>query len=591
VAANPHALGRFAAGPLHGAGLALYFLLLPYVVVTKWDQSAHQSHGSFVRFLLVVLSIFWLAFLVQVVHNIVQLRRGRALRRDGCAWLAGMVLVMLPFLSATSTGAPAGPSSAMSTPYSATTRDVRGTLDERGHARDSPARRPDRGAPSPMAALGAMPMALVAKRRRDDLRLNQFSPDESQVDESIRLLRGASPRLIAELRQVIGDDLDGVVTFAEDPARPNVTPSDRPVVVCVLESNSDGTVISFAHEGGRLRVPAGWNADHVAAGVVGLHDGGRLTMAGDETTLLRALATRALRHTLVLFLDGEGVLDDELRACAVTIETVDAEGPQRHGLVAGQEPSPVLSTRPFGDVRVEVLRSDPRVVGLAEPFLSTLRRRCIEMTTYLALHRLEPVTGDRLRVRVLANGDVDASSRTLANTASAVRRSLGADGDGARLHPVGPSGLYATHALTSDLEVFHALVARARQLNPEDGAPLVHEALSLVRGEPLAAALRGFEWFLAEGHAGRLARDGEWAALALHHDALSRGDVERAYWALEQGRLIDPYSDALVEALAAVPRLREFGGNGSGAAKHETVGAGAGKVIGRPLDGLRHQIA
>jgi hypothetical protein len=148
-----------------------------------------------------------------------------------------------------------------------------------------------------------------------------------------------------------------------------------------------------------------------------------------------------------------------------------------------------------------------------------------------------------------------------------------------------------THCVTSDVEVFHELIARARLAPSDEAGPLARDALLLVQGEPLASALRGFEWFLAEGHAGRLARDAEWAALALHHGAMAQGDYELAYWAIEQGRLVDPYSDVLVEALARVPRLREFGGDGAGRAQHQAVGAGGAVEMGWPLDRLSDQIA
>ena len=91
------------------------------------------------------------------------------------------------------------------------------------------------------------------------------------------------------------------------------------------------------------------------------------------------------------------------------------------------------------------------------------------MVAYLALHRDEPVTGERLRTRVLTHADVDASQRTLANTASAVRRSLGVDAAGPRLHPVTSSGLYVTHGVSSDVETLRhprrprAGVARRRR--------------------------------------------------------------------------------------------------------------------------------
>jgi hypothetical protein len=153
------------------------------------------------------------------------------------------------------------------------------------------------------------------------------------------------------------------------------------------------------------------------------------------------------------------------------------------------------------------------------------------------------------------------------------------------------AGLYSTHGLTSDVEMFHTLIGRARGLSNTEAASLAHEALLLVRGEPLASALRGFEWFLAEGHNARLQRDGEWAALALHHDSLVREDFELAFWSLQQGLLIDSYSDVLLEALARVPRLRQFGGDGTSRTKHEPVGAGGTVAVGWSFARLGNQVS
>jgi hypothetical protein len=168
----------------------------------------------------------------------------------------------------------------------------------------------------------------------------------------------------------------------------------------------------------------------------------------------------------------------------------------------------------------------------------------------------------------------DASLRTLSNTATAVRRSLGATNDGPRLEPVTPAGLYQLHDVDCDLVEFHHLVATARDPRAVTVGTTLRRALELVEGEPLATALRGFEWFLAEGHLARLQRDGEWAALRLAAEARDHNDFDLAFWAVEQGRLIDPYSDALEAALHRVPRLREFGGNGTSRAEHEPVGSG-----------------
>ena len=603
MAAHPTALGRFTAGPLHGLGLALYFLLLPYVVLSKWSLAARLSNAGLIRGLLVALSLFWLLFLFQFVRNVLRLRRGLMIGGGGSAWLAGLVVAAMPFLiTASSIGAPipthdsgfvvrAGASAPDTTSAPATST--------RGVAH--PPQRPSGGStPIDLSSLGALPLALMAKRRSDVLRDQQLELGDDEVDETVALLRATSPGQVARVRHAIGDRLDGVVSITGAFNFAPISASTDPVAVCVLKDELSGVVLSFAREGGRLRVPAQWSDADVIESTVALHEGGRLRFAREENELLHALATRSLRSSLVIYLGHAGGIDDDLRACSVTIEPAASDEqlyadslafagtptgqPRRYEVTSdsnGLEP---------GEMRVELLRAAPRVVGLDEPFTATLRRRCVEMVAYLALHRHEPVTGDRLRTRVLTHADVDASARTLANTASAVRRSLGVDAKGPRLHPVTSSGLYVTHAITSDVEIFHSLTARARQLPLLEAAPFARRALSLVRGEPLASALRGFEWFLAEGYAARLLRDGEWASLALHRHAMDEGDYELAFWALSQGRLIDPYSDALTDALTRVPRLRQFGGDGAGRSQDQSVGTGDAVAVRGSFQGLGDEV-
>jgi hypothetical protein len=186
------------------------------------------------------------------------------------------------------------------------------------------------------------------------------------------------------------------------------------------------------------------------------------------------------------------------------------------------------------------------------------------------MHGGDPVTGDRLRTRVLVHANVDASKTTVTNTASAVRRSLGSDTRGYLLEPVS-SGLYHLRGANLDVAEFHQLVARSRHASDEDAYDLFVQALHLVHGEPLASVLKGFEWFSFEGHRAQLQRDGEWVALALHNAALQRGDVETAFWSLRQGLLLDPDSEELLDALERVPRLRQFGRDGAGTAQHQSV--------------------
>ena len=548
---------RFATGPLHGAALALYFVLVPVVVVDKWRAAARVSDGAVIRSLLVGLSLFWLAFLIQVLRQVARIRRGESAGPGGSAWLAGLVVTVAAFLFA-----PGLMHSPTRTP-----RPVASSALVESHPR----------APASVSAFGPLALAVAARRRRDALR--EVGENDDDVDDTIALLRRDNPQLLSGVNHLLRGRREGVVRLSGDYSFLAV---DDVTALCllVLDEDGDGTVVSFAREGGLLRVPASLTTEEIAATCVAAHRGGTVRLALSEVELLRHLATRTLGSTLVLY-DGPPV-DPALAEHAVLV--VRERAPRAlETLVLGPAPSPAVAET----VRAELLRADPAVVGLAEPFTATLRRRCVEMVAYLALHRHEPVTGDRLRTRVLAHADADASLRTLANTASAVRRSLGSDERGPRLHPVSSAGLYLTHGVDSDVEEFLRLVSEARA--SDDHAKLV-AALSLVQGEPLASALRGFEWFLAEGHWARLLREGEWAALALSRWAIAAGDVDLAFWAIERGRLLDPYSDALAAALTAVPRLREFGGDGAGAAQHRPVGAGRAVVARRPGGRLGDQV-
>jgi hypothetical protein len=576
VATYPEHLKRLVA-PLQGVALAIYFVLLPYVVVTRWHRTQRQNDGTLVRALLIALALFWLVFFYQVVRDVWRIRRGVVAGTGGSAWLASALIALLSFFGSSAAGA-----SSVSTVHHSNV--------ERSHTMSSlpenpvksPTRRPDPWS----SGAGIMPLALMAKRRSDLIRQHQFVDITYDVDESIELLRALNPDLLRQLRHMIGEHRDGVVDV------PNaIQPVDDAhecvdaCVACALGPSPFGTLVSFAREGGVLAILPTWSSDDVVEAVVALHNG-RLVFADNELELLRALATRSVRNSLVVYLGDRDELDDDLVACSITLTPYSERPP---AAVAPSWSALAPQSRD-GDVLVELLRAEPHLVGLREPLTPTLRRRGVEMLAYLAMHRHEPITGERLRSRVLTHADVDASLRTLANTASVVRRSAGSDGRGPRLHAVTSSGLYVTHGITSDVEIFTNLISRARQLTNADAAPLVHQALAMVKGEPLASALRGFEWFLAEGFAARLSRDGEWAALALHHDALVNERYEMAFWALQQGLLIDPYSDVLLEASVRVPRLREFGRDRAGLAQHEAVGASRAVTMSWSLNGFSNQV-
>jgi hypothetical protein len=576
VAAHSQRLKRVVA-PLQGSALAVYFVLLPYVVVSKWHRTQRQNDGTLVRALLIALALFWLAFLFQVARDVWRLRRGATAGTGGSAWLAAGVVTLLAFVIPTSAGAA---TSVAPAPHSV----VVGA--HSSSSRPSPTKSPIR-IPDPLSAtLGAMPLALMAKRRSDLIRQHQFVDIDDDVEESIELLRSLNPTLLGQLRHMIGERLDGVIDVPNDidSTAPSRECTDA-YVACALAPSPHGTLVSYAREGGVLAIHPTWSSRDVVEATVALHNG-RLVYADNENELLRALATRSVRHALVVYLGERAELDDELIACSITL-TPYREQPRALRTSAW---SSVAAQSGHGGIRVELLRAEVHVTGLCEPLTPTLRRRGIEMLAYLAMHRHEPITGERLRTRVLTHADVDASLRTLANTASVVRRSAGSDDQGPRLHAVTSSGLYVTHGVTSDVEVFTTLISRARELTTGEAAPLAHQALAMVKGEPLASALRGFEWFLAEGFSARLSRDGEWAALALHHDALENGRYELAFWALQQGLLIDPYSDVLLEASARVPRLREFGRDVRSVTQHDAVGPGRAVSMSWSLNGFSNQV-
>lgn len=567
VATHGAAVKRFVSGPLHGTALALYFLLLPFVIVDKWRSATLETHATLIRGLLVALAAFWIVFAVQVGRQVVRVRRGESAGPGGSAWLAGVVVAVAAVLVAPGLSSAAQrPPSAHSAPAPTSARHHLAR-----HARSIP-------------APGALALAVAARRRRDLLRAAENDPDDDHVENSLALLRHANPRLLASFNSLVAERREGIVRVRADFAYADLDGDDSPTLttaLClfVLADDDEGTVVSFAREGGHLRVPESTSTDALMTGCVCAHDHGSLRVATTEAQLLRELAIRSLGSTLVLY-DGPPVEVALAARCVLVTRTRSTRVRETIG-------ASVQSRVSLRQVRAEFLRAEPRVVGLAEPFLATLQRRCVEMTAYLALHRHDPVTGDRLRTRVLAHADVDASARTLANVASTIRRSLGADERGPRLHPVSSAALYNTHGLDSDVEEFHRRVSAARE---SGDVGLLRGALELVQGEPLASVLGGFEWFLAEGHWARLLREGEWAALALSRWAVESGDVELAFWAIERGRLLDPYSDVLASALAAVPRLREFGGDGTGAAQHEAVGAGGAVVTRGPGGGFGEQV-
>ena len=208
-----------------------------------------------------------------------------------------------------------------------------------------------------------------------------------------------------------------------------------------------------------------------------------------------------------------------------------------------------------GAVDVRLLTMTPRIDGLNEELPPNRARRAVELVAYLALHRPDVITSDRLRTRVLGSSDADAAAKTLFNTAYAARRALGLDEQGDPLFPAGTrQGLYQLSPhVTVDVQRAVVLAAAGKsQSDPVAAIAYLRAALELVEGEPLANALSGYAWWEAEGHGGRIAAvlvDAACVMAALAADATL---FDLARWGLEQARVVEPYSEALSRAAMQV---------------------------------------
>jgi DNA-binding SARP family transcriptional activator len=206
-------------------------------------------------------------------------------------------------------------------------------------------------------------------------------------------------------------------------------------------------------------------------------------------------------------------------------------------------------------VEVQLLTTVPGIVGLQADLPPKRARRAVELIAYLAMHSPEPVTGERLRMRVLGSADADAAAKTLFNTVSAARHALGSGPDGKPLlPPASRSGHYhLSSAVTVDALRASALLrdGLAAQ-DPVERLRHLREGLELVSAEPLAGVLTGYAWWRAEGHERRVADVVVDGACALVRTALGSGDIDMARWALGQARKVEPYSEALTRAAMRV---------------------------------------
>jgi len=264
--------------------------------------------------------------------------------------------------------------------------------------------------------------------------------------------------------------------------------------------------------------------------------------ASDVTVLVdeQAASIHPLGHTVRPHLVSPETAD-------AVDEVMEVSGPPVEVTRATGDASPALPTE-RGVVEIRLLTMTPRMDGLREELPPNRARRAVELVAYLALHRPDEVTSDRLRTRVLGSSDADAASKTLFNTAAAARKALGSDQAGRPLFPPGTrTGHYrVSPSVTVDVQRAAGLAALGSSTeDPELAMAYLREALTLVEGEPLANALSGYTWWEAEGHGARAAAVLVNAACDLAALAVEAGLFDLAMWGLGQARMLDPYSEAL----------------------------------------------
>ena len=603
-----------------GAGVVAALLAAAAALVLVLRVDFTPSVQPLVEGLVALGAAAWLyvaQHLLRLVAEVVRFGDERAAGPLGWAAvrLAALILALAPFLEAVapahgSLGAPGAhrPRPAAAAPAASHRRSAR-HLAHGGH-------RGRRGAVvAPTVGSGWLLCALAASLRRRVRTESRVRTDDDQaIDVETTLLAvddgplpglaaiagalGAAGRLDAAAHVVIerGEARLADGTWRFDPAAPR---SAQRCLAVVLGEDRAATHVVLVGPGGRLDL-AGPGAPSLVDDALRVADASGLGRAVCATSdeLVYALAVRD-DDEIVVCVDDEPRVDAALaRRCVVVALDAERAGATvvddivvlgdgtplarsslsatTRALLDGAFDLPAgttargdaASTAQGGDALlaedparavVRLLCAVPRIDGLRERLEASRERRAVELVAYLALHAGEPVTGERLRVRVLGDPSNDAASKTLFNVASHVRRALGEGRHGPRLPPAGRAGLYAVSPdVTCDVAILEARVERARRCEiDEERMAWLRAALELVESEPFATVLSGYDWFLTEGHLARLQATCEDAACELVALAIVHGHLALAAQAIDRARLVDQHSEALAAAAVALAAARQ----------------------------------
>ncbi|MHB1972863.1 MAG: hypothetical protein ACYCR4_01040, partial [Acidimicrobiales bacterium] len=243
-------------------------------------------------------------------------------------------------------------------------------------------------------------------------------------------------------------------------------------------------------------------------------------------------------------------------ARAARADIADHPHRERPAASAPAAPAPAAPAPPVaGPIEVRLLRRTAEVVGWAAEPPSKDRARAVELVAYLVLHGRR-ASGERIRSAVFSRGDRTASLGRVHNVCSAARSALGARPDGRSYLPAAVGGHYQLDpSVTSDWGRFEELRLLALAVEPPIAVDLLTEALSLVEGPPLAEALSGWDWMLAEGLLATIVSAIVDAAHHLATLALASRDLALARTAVATGRLAEPWSEILARDAMAVSEL------------------------------------
>lgn len=188
------------------------------------------------------------------------------------------------------------------------------------------------------------------------------------------------------------------------------------------------------------------------------------------------------------------------------------------------DPMPEPTVLLLGDVSLENASGSPP---------TRARMQCVEYCAWLLQH--PGATAIQMQQGLLV------AEGTRRSNMSRLRTWLGVAPDGQRYFPDAYSGHISLHpSVSSDWERFEALTSGGVNLASDT---MLREALSLVRGAPLANV--AFQWPWAEDLRTTMEGTIVDAACVLFDRSLTADDTSTAQWALRQGRLAAPADENL----------------------------------------------